>query len=308
MPSVVKTSSSRLCATRPSITWARSTPPWTARRHASILGAMPESSVGRRSASSEARISAIRLVRSGQSANRPSTSVSTTSLSAPSATASAEAAVSAFTLSTWPSSATPMVEITGMKPSSSRLVTKSGRTPVTSPTSPRSSSCPSAVTVRRSAANRAASSPEMPTASGLWAFTSPTRSRCTWPVSTMRTTSMISGVVTRRPPRNSLVTPSRASIALIWGPPPCTTTGRRPASRRKTTSPANALWSSGEVIALPPYLTTTVAPRNRSSQGSASARTSALASASAVGTARDLLIGAPVLRWSRRSSRGRTWR
>ena len=45
----------------------------------------------------------------------------------------------------------------------------------------------------------------------------------------MRTTSIVSCVVTRRPPRNSLSMPSRSSIAVICGPPPCTTTGRTPA-------------------------------------------------------------------------------
>ena len=40
-PSAVKTSSSRLCGTRPSITCARSTPPRTARRQASIFGTIP---------------------------------------------------------------------------------------------------------------------------------------------------------------------------------------------------------------------------------------------------------------------------
>src|SRR6202012_3420420 len=40
-PSVVNTSSSSACGTRPSRTWALVTPPSTARRQASILGAMP---------------------------------------------------------------------------------------------------------------------------------------------------------------------------------------------------------------------------------------------------------------------------
>ena len=42
----------------------------------------------------------------------------------------------------------------------------------------------------------------------------------TWPVSTMRTTSMVSGVVTRRPAVNVLSSPSRARCAEICGPPP----------------------------------------------------------------------------------------
>ena len=73
----------------------------------------------------------------------------------------------------------------------------------------------------------------------------------------MRTTSMVSGVVTRNPPRNSPGSPSRFSMAVICGPPPCTTTGWMPASRRNTMSWANARFSSSSIMALPPYLTTT---------------------------------------------------
>src|SRR6266545_2409286 len=54
-------------------------------------------------------------------------------------------------------------------------------------------------------------------------------------------------------------------------------------------SAANASRSSGVVIALPPYLTTTVAPWNRASHGSASMRVAALSWA----TARDALMSPP---------------
>src|SRR5262249_475044 len=50
-----------------------------------------------------------------------------------------------------------------------------------------------------------------------------------------------------------------------------------PAYRRNTTSWANAARSAASVIACPPYLITTVLPWNRSSHGSASMRTAALA-------------------------------
>jgi hypothetical protein len=80
---------------------------------------------------------------------------------------------------------------------------------------------------------------------------------------------------------NSLSMPSRSSIAEICGPPPCTTTGRSPAYRRKTMSSANACLSWSSTMALPPYLITTVLPWNSSSQGSASVSTAALASARA---------------------------
>ena len=120
-------------------------------------------------------------------------------------------------------------------------MTAEGLTLSTSPTRPRSKSEPSSDTpARLRAPNRPASSPERPTASGPCWLSRPTSSRPTWPVRTIRTTSITSGVVTRSPFRNSLVSPSRPSICAICGPPPCTTTGRRPAYRRKATSCAKA--------------------------------------------------------------------
>ena len=62
-PSLVKTSSSTECGTRPSITWAWPTPPRTARRQASIFGAIPDSSAGS-IGSSSAAVSAL-MIESG---------------------------------------------------------------------------------------------------------------------------------------------------------------------------------------------------------------------------------------------------
>ena len=56
IPSVVNTSSSKACGTRPSRTCARLTPPSTARRQASILGTMPLASDGSSALSSSARM------------------------------------------------------------------------------------------------------------------------------------------------------------------------------------------------------------------------------------------------------------
>src|SRR5690606_27384575 len=72
-PSEVNTSSSRLCATRPSTTWAAGTPPRTARRQASIFGTMPLDSVGSSWASSSAVSCEITRSVAGQSAYRPGT-------------------------------------------------------------------------------------------------------------------------------------------------------------------------------------------------------------------------------------------
>ncbi|AFU00665.1 ion transporter [Nocardia brasiliensis ATCC 700358] len=279
IPSPVNSSSSTECGMRPSMTWAVGTPPCTARKQASILGTMPASSRGSNSASAAVSIRVISDERSGHSVYRPSTSVSTTSFSAPIPSASAAAAVSALMLCTTPSASGAMVETTGMRPASIRSSTASGFTSLTSPTRPISVGTPSTSTVRRVAVNRPASSPEMPTAYGPCALISPTSSRPTCPNSTIRTTSITSGVVTRKPPRNSPCRPSFFSIALICGPPPCTTTGCTPTVRRKAMSAAKACSSSASTMALPPNFTTTILSRNFCNQGSASASTCALSSA-----------------------------
>ena len=98
-----------------------------------------------------------------------------------------------------------------------------------SPTSPMSTGSPSTIAALRLAVNRLASSPDMPTANGPSRLISRTMSLLTLPVSTIRTTSMVSGVVTRRPAVNVDSRPSRSRCSVICGPPPCTTTGRSPA-------------------------------------------------------------------------------
>ena len=69
------------------------------------------------------------------------------------------------------------------------------------------------------------SSPLIPTAwpPNLWMAA--TRSGVTLPVSTILTTSIVFSSVTRRPFLNSDFKPSRSLMAVISGPPPCTSTG-----------------------------------------------------------------------------------
>ena len=74
----------------------------------------------------------------------------------------------------------------------------------------------------------------------------------------MEATSTTSGVLTLMPPSKRLSTPTFSSMALIMGPPPWTTTTRTPSFWRVATSRQKRAESSGEVMALPPYLTTTV--------------------------------------------------
>ena len=219
---------------------------------------------------------------SGQSAYRPSTSVRMISFLAPSAAASAAAAESALTFSTSvaSSSSGATEETTGMRPAEIRSSTAEASTLTTSPTSPMSVGLPSMMGLRCMAENRAPSSPDSPTANGPCALISPTSSLDTLPVSTMRTTSMASGVVTRRPPSmNSTGMSSFSSILLMPGPPPWLSTGFMPRSLSSTTSCMTASLSSSLIMALPPYFTTMRCPANSSSHGSASISTSAFWSA-----------------------------
>src|SRR5262249_14671638 len=247
MPESVKISSSTECGSLPSSTWACGTPPRTAFRQASILGIMPLARPG----SSRSRPVAVSVLitspgwpvpspSAGQPAYRPATSVSTTSLAAPSATASTAAAVSALTLYTSPPVPRATLDTTGIRPSAIRARAAAGSTVSISPTSPMSTGVPSTTGCRLRAVNMFASSPDMPTANGPCRLIRPTTSRLTWPVSTMRTTSMVSGVVTRSPAVNVLSRPSRARCAEICGPPPCTQGGRRPRDRRK-----RPVWGDG---------------------------------------------------------------
>ena len=120
---------------------------------------------------------------------------------------------------------------------------------------------------------RLASSPDSPTASAPWTLIELTMSRLTLPTSTIRTRSMVSASVTRRPSRNSTSLPTRSMSAPIWGPPPWTTTGSMPTERMSTMSSANEASAAASSIGrprpglalstLPPYLTTTTLPQNR---------------------------------------------
>ena len=82
----------------------------------------------------------------------------------------------------------------------------------------------------------------------------------TLPASTISTTSIVSRSVYRRPPTNFGSLPTLASISLISGPPPCTSTTLIPTVESSTMSSITADFSSSETMALPPYLMTTVLP------------------------------------------------
>ena len=192
------------------------------------------------------------------------------------------AAESALTLRDCPcaSASGAIDEITGIWPASRMASTTDGSTAVTSPTSPRSTASPFTTVPRRVPANRPSVSPDSARASIPCESISAAISGPTWAVSTSRTTARASAEVTRSPPRNSLGIPRAVSSAVIWGPPPCTTTGRTPTWRKKTISSAKACLSSSLTMALPPNFTTMVLPWNRCSHGSDSMRADAFADAS----------------------------
>ncbi|CNV55975.1 Uncharacterised protein [Mycobacterium tuberculosis] len=117
--------------------------------------------------------------RSGQRVYRPSISVSINSFSAPRASATAAAAVSALMLCTTPSASGASVDTTGIRPAATRSSIAAVFTWSTSPTRPMSVATPSTVTLRRTAVNSCASSPVIPTAYGPCALIRLTSSRPT---------------------------------------------------------------------------------------------------------------------------------
>ncbi len=100
----------------------------------------------------------------------------------------------------------------------------------------------------------------MPTASAPALVISPATYLFTVPASTISTTSTIAASVTRSPSTKLDWIARRFSIALICGPPPCTTTGLIPTCFNNAMSPANCSARLSSPIAWPPYFTTIVAP------------------------------------------------
>src|SRR5213594_799989 len=175
--------------------------------------------------------------------------------------------------------------MTGMKPASSRSRIGSVFTASTSPTRPISTSSPFASRCgRRRARSSPASFPESPTALPPRWLIRPTMALLILPTRTISTISTVSSSVTRMPPTKRGSLPSRFMRAPICGPPPWTMTGRMPTKRSRITSSAKGSLRSARSMAAPPYLMTTVLPRNSRMYGSASRSTSAR---------RNSLIGSP---------------
>src|SRR5256712_3030601 len=167
--------------------------------------------------------------------------------------------------------------MTGMKPASSRSRIGSVFTSSTSPTRPISTSSPFASRCsRRRARSSPASFPESPTALPPWWLIRPTIALLILPTRTISTISTVSSSVTRMPPTKRGSMPRRFMRAPICGPPPWTMTGLIPTKRSRITSSATGSWGPARSIAAPPYLMTTVLPRNSRMYGSASRSTSAL--------------------------------
>ena len=82
----------------------------------------------------------------------------------------------------------------------------------------------------------------------------------TLPPKTISTTSMVASSVRRIPRTNLGLMPIWSRTRLIWGPPPCTTTGFRPTNFKSAMSRAKSCFSCSSTIACPPYLITMVMP------------------------------------------------
>ena len=179
----------------------------------------------------------------------PGTSVRKRAASAPSAVATAAAAMSALMLSRVPSASRPSGAITGTTPRSSSSCSAATSTCSTSPTKPSSG--------RRCARSRPPSAPLRPMAGTPWRARPATTPVLTRPRSTIVATSRAGSSVTRTPSWNCVWTPRRSSHWVISGPPPCTSTTRMPARTRAATSSSGAPAPSNVA---PPSLMTKVDP------------------------------------------------
>ena len=92
-----------------------------------------------------------------------------------------------------------------MRPASTRSSTASGRTSATSPTRPRSTSSPSTTVLVALGGEQPGVLAGEPDGERAVLVEQPDELALTWPTSTIRTTSIASGVVTRSPPWNSLL-------------------------------------------------------------------------------------------------------
>ena len=108
-----------------------------------------------------------------------------------------------------------------------------------------------------------ASAPERPMAFKPTAFKARVMRPLTDPRRTISITSIISGVVTRRPSLNVHLIPRRSSSALIAGPPPCTAMIEIPTLRMAATS--SQIWrkTSSSLRIEPPSLRTIFVPANK---------------------------------------------
>src|SRR5690606_35600970 len=233
-PRSVKISRSSACWTRPSMMCAFSTWSLTACKAHLTFGIIPpvitpDSING---STSRARSDSIKLPSASMT---PCTSVIKRSFAARSTLAMLPATTSALTLREFSSRSMAMGAITGITLFAISSCTSLEFTDSIWPTRPRSirfGSCsPLALTStseRRLSNKQESSRPESPTACPPCLPIKLTIEEFTLPHNTISTTSMVSSSVTRMPPANLDCMPTRSSILLICGPPPCTTTTRIP--------------------------------------------------------------------------------
>mmetsp|Transcript_18319 Transcript_18319/g.44222 ORF Transcript_18319/g.44222 Transcript_18319/m.44222 type:complete len:210 (+) Transcript_18319:1079-1708(+) len=180
-------------------------------------------------------------------------------LSSPAIRPAATSALTLYAMSFSSPIPVPIGETTGQIPCSSNSFKSFVLTVSTSPTKPRS--YPSLL-IFLTHCNKESSRPDRPNARPPALQIVEEISLLTLPHNTISATSTTSVDETLIPPSNRDSTPTFSNIALICGPPPWTTTTRIPKFCNVATSSQNPALSSGLVIAFPPYLTTTVCPRN----------------------------------------------
>mmetsp|Transcript_43005 Transcript_43005/g.104116 ORF Transcript_43005/g.104116 Transcript_43005/m.104116 type:complete len:238 (+) Transcript_43005:285-998(+) len=179
-------------------------------------------------------------------------------LSSPAILPAATSALTLYAMSFSSPMPVPIGETTGQMPMSKSSLRSLVLTVSTSPTNPKSYPC---LSIFLTHCNKESSRPDKPKARPPELQMVDEISLLTEPHKTISATSTTSEVLTRIPPSKRVSTPTVSSMFEICGPPPCTTTMRIPKFCKAATSWQNPALSSGDVMALPPYLTTIVLPR-----------------------------------------------
>mmetsp|Transcript_22874 Transcript_22874/g.68400 ORF Transcript_22874/g.68400 Transcript_22874/m.68400 type:complete len:304 (-) Transcript_22874:230-1141(-) len=226
--------------------------------------------------SASAELGVMRWMSSMFASRTPVTSVRRRRRDAFNASATAPAAVSAFTENVSPFRPAAIGATTGMRPSSSTSLRSFALTSAGSPTKPRSTiSTTLPFSFRRSLTSLSAtikesSLPDKPNARPPRREIAAEICLLIDPHRTISDTFTVAASVTRNPSMNCDVVFNLLSMSPICGPPPWTTTGLTPSFCINTMSCAKHSAARSSDIAWPPYLTTTHNPECCEKHSSAS--------------------------------------